>query len=74
MRPLLYEEDPFVGFSSRVQLFEKKKLSDGKTYMVSAKNKIDWFNPQHFPVEKPPRTYRVFCLGGSTTYGRPLPE
>jgi hypothetical protein len=32
------------------------------------------FNAQQFPREKAPRTTRIFCLGGSTTYGRPYDD
>jgi Flp pilus assembly protein TadD len=42
--------------------------------MSTSHAKLLWFNPQSFPAEKPADTYRVFCLGGSTTYGRPYDD
>ncbi len=67
VRPLLYQNDPYVGFSSQVPLFVKS----GKE-MVTAENKTKWFNEQNFPRKKDGKTIRIFCLGGSTTYGRPF--
>ena len=69
--PVLYEKDPYVGFSSHIPLFAEQRSSDGKTYMVTAKNKLVYFNPQQFALDKDTDTYRIFCVGGSTTYGRP---
>ena len=74
VQPILYDEDPFVGFSSRVPLCVPHAGPDGQTYMVTAKNKLDFFNPQKFLKDKPSRTYRIFCMGGSTTYGRPYDD
>ena len=37
----------------------------------SARNRLAYFNAQRFSANKAPRTFRIFCLGGSTTYGRP---
>tara|TARA_R110002167_G_scaffold8292_5_gene38454 strand:- start:588 stop:2564 length:1977 start_codon:yes stop_codon:yes gene_type:complete len=39
--------------------------------MVLKHYKPGMFNDQQFPVNKSPNTYRIFCLGGSTTFGRP---
>ncbi|TXT20083.1 MAG: hypothetical protein FD138_4273, partial [Planctomycetota bacterium] len=33
-----------------------------------------YFNLQKFPVRKTARSYRIFCLGGSTTYGHPYDD
>lgn len=74
VRPALEQEDPYVGFASNVPLFVERPRLDGKTYHVTAENKVDWFNVQYFPVKKPKETYRIFCLGGSTTYGRPYDD
>ena len=41
---------------------------------VTAQSKLPLFNKQRFSIEKNPRTVRIFCLGGSTTYGRPYDE
>jgi tetratricopeptide (TPR) repeat protein len=71
VRPLLYDEDPYVGFSSTVPLFVERTGEDGIRVMATAENRLHLFNRQQFPVRKSPGTYRIFCLGGSTTYGHP---
>lgn len=71
VNPGLSEEDPLVGFSSRIPLFVEGIMPDGSTAMVTARNKTKFFNAQRFPKVKQRRTFRVFCMGGSTTYGRP---
>lgn len=63
--------DRFVGFSSRLPLFEPATDEDGQEILRTAENKLHWFNYQSFPRTKPPGTKRVFCMGGSTTYGHP---
>ncbi|MEJ2034155.1 MAG: tetratricopeptide repeat protein [Deltaproteobacteria bacterium] len=68
VKPALETEDPFVGFASNVPLFVP---APGGEKLVTADNKLNYFNSQSFPREKAPTTYRIFCLGGSTTYGRP---
>lgn len=60
-------EDPFVGFSRINPLYTVK---DG--IASTAPNRLKYFNQVSFPVKKPAETTRVFCLGGSTTYGRPF--
>ena len=70
IRPVFYEEDPYVGFSAYSPLFIKEQ-SGGHTVMTTAPNKLDFFNSQQFAKREPAGTYRIFCLGGSTTYGRP---
>jgi tetratricopeptide (TPR) repeat protein len=42
--------------------------------MTTAPNKLAWFNRQSFPRHKEAQTFRVFCLGGSTTYGHPYDD
>jgi len=71
VRPILATEDPFVGFESKIPLFVERFQPDGATVMETAENKRSLFNKQTFPKHKPRGTYRIFCLGGSTTYGRP---
>jgi len=66
VQPVSQEDDPFVGFALNVPLF-----IPSQGVMTTAPNKKDFFNQQSFSKEKPPNTYRIFCLGGSTTYGRP---
>lgn len=68
----LYERtDPYVGFSGYSPLFVEKKTMDGEKVFATADTKINWFNYQQFPVSKANGVTRMFCLGGSTTYGRP---
>jgi len=74
VRPLLYSEDPFVGFESNIPLFVEQAGSDGRAVLATARNKLEWFNAQQFPRHKGANTYRIFCLGGSTTYGRPYTD
>jgi tetratricopeptide (TPR) repeat protein len=71
IRPALVDDDPYVGFASHVPLFVPRQRADGAVEMVTADNKLPWFNPQRFLRDKPAGTFRIFCLGGSTTYGRP---
>ena len=74
VRPALQDEDPYVGFSSRIPLFVSERDDDGVEYLVTAPNKQPIFNPQRFPRAKAPNTHRVFCVGGSTTFGKPYDD
>ncbi len=74
VEPVLRSEDPFVGFVSNVPLFVEATDADGRKILTTAENKLVFFNRQQFPREKAPETYRIFCLGGSTTYGRPYDD
>ncbi len=67
-------EDPYVGFASWSPLFVEKTDEAGRTVMATAENKLEWFNRQTFPRAKLDNGYRIFCLGGSTTYGRPYDD
>lgn len=69
VKPALEAKDPFVGFASNVPLF----VRDGDR-MKTASNRRDFFNAQSFSAAKAPGTVRIFCLGGSTTYGRPYDD
>lgn len=60
--------DPYVGFSEIHPLFVKDDA--GENYVVP-KSRRGYFQKQSFPVEKPPGSFRVFCFGGSTVWGRP---
>ena len=66
--------DPFVGFSKQQPLFELHQAPSGQRERRTAPGKLVWFNPQSFPDPKPQKTRRVFCLGGSTTFGRPFSD
>lgn len=74
VEPILQARDPFVGFSSQVPLFQSERGADGTTWMVTSPTKLVWFNHQAFPASKAKGTKRVFCVGGSTTYGRPYDD
>jgi tetratricopeptide (TPR) repeat protein len=72
VRPVLFEEDPYVGFSSTSPLFVEGAGSGGAE-LVTAANKGTLFNRQRFPADKGD-AFRIFCVGGSTTYGRPYDD
>lgn len=42
--------------------------------MTTAANKLSYFNAQTFKKSKASGTFRIFCLGGSTTFGRPFDD
>ena len=71
VEPRAYESDPYVGFSGYAPLFEERKALDGTAVMVRSSAKSSLFNLQRFPRVKPKGATRIFCVGGSTTYGRP---
>ncbi len=71
VEPVLYEDDPYVGFSSAVPHFVEAKAPDGSAVLATAGNKLRLFHRQSFSRAKADGTTRIFCLGGSTTYGRP---
>jgi len=48
-------------------------VQEGDEYRTRVEKKT-YFNAQSFPVKKTPGTYRIFCLGGSTTYGHPYAD
>jgi tetratricopeptide (TPR) repeat protein len=74
VQPALQNEDPFVGFASNAPLFVSSPGANGKQLLATAPNKKDFFNRQSFAQPKAPNTYRIFTLGGSTTYGRPYDD
>ncbi len=69
--PRSYDSDPYVGFSGYAPLFEERKAVDGTVVMVRSSSKRSLFNLQRFPRDRPDGSTRIFCVGGSTTYGRP---
>jgi len=74
IRPFVDTHDPFVGFASNLPLFVEAEANDGRAVMTTAPNKLAYFNKQSFPLRKANDTCRIFCLGGSTTYGRPYTD
>ena len=65
--------DPYLGFCKTSRLFHPTQ-KDGQPFFETAGSKLLYFNPQSFPQEKLQKTRRVFCLGGSTTFGRPYDD
>ncbi len=74
VEPAVDLRDPFVGFAGSSPVFVPDSNSGDAPRMVTAPNKLAWFNQQSFSSRKPAGTRRVFCLGGSTTYGRPYDD
>jgi tetratricopeptide (TPR) repeat protein len=74
LHPLLYREDPYVGFADHVPLFVKETGAGGEALLVTAPNKRRFFNTRRFRAVKPRGARRIFCVGGSTTYGRPYDD
>ena len=72
--PRAYEEDPYVGFSGRAPLFVEARQADGSIVMERSPAKASLFNMQRFPKIKAAGTTRIFCMGGSTTYGHPYED
>jgi tetratricopeptide (TPR) repeat protein len=70
VRPLALTEDPLVGFSSRQPLFVEDAAT-GSAILKTNPAKLTHFNAQSFPREKPDGAFRIFAVGGSTTYGHP---
>ncbi|HLP40740.1 MAG TPA: hypothetical protein VK465_04470, partial [Fibrobacteria bacterium] len=71
VRPLALTEDPMVGFSSLQPLFVERTGADGSPEFVTNPTKLNHFNAQRFPAKKRDGVYRIFAVGGSTTYGHP---
>ena len=72
VRPVLLTEDPLVGFAENIPLFVEATRPDGKDVFRTAPYHLRMFNYQEFPGEKAGNSYRIFCMGGSTTHGRPF--
>jgi len=61
-------DDPYVTFSNPSPLFVADATG---AQFETAPNRLVAFRRQSFAARKPPDTFRVFCLGGSTVQGRP---
>ena len=46
--PVLYDEDPYVGFASSIPLFVEGVDDAGEIQMVTADNRLNLFNEQRF--------------------------
>ena len=64
---LLEQEDPFRGFSGLVKVFQR----EGPIYRTQPATRGLTFNDQSFLAEKPANGLRLFCLGGSSSFGFP---
>jgi tetratricopeptide (TPR) repeat protein len=64
---LIQREDPFRGFSRLVTVFER----EGDMFRTHRATRGSTFNDQSFAAEKGPGGIRIFCLGGSSSYGYP---
>lgn len=69
VQPMYLTRDPYVGFVPGVRLF----VREGDQYRTNP-SKLGYFNAQQFPVEKEAGAFRVFTLGGSTTFGHPYKD
>ncbi len=71
VRPESETTDRFVGFSRHLPLFQLTMDAQGVETFATSESKLHWFNYQSFPKKKSATTKRIFCMGGSTTYGHP---
>jgi tetratricopeptide (TPR) repeat protein len=71
VKPLSLTEDPYFGFANGQPLFLKKTGPGGVEVYETNPVKLSHFNFQSFPAKKAKGTFRIFTLGGSTTYGHP---
>ena len=71
VQPISLTEDPLVGFSEGMQPLFVETPTEAGMFMRTHPAKLSHFNLQSFPRKKPEGSYRIFTVGGSTTYGRP---
>ena len=64
-----FSGDPLIDASNLEPLFEPDP--DNSTLRRIGNSRLDLFCPAEFEVEKPPGMFRIFALGGSTTFGEP---
>jgi tetratricopeptide (TPR) repeat protein len=72
--PRTENADPFVGFAGDQPLFMPEVSAGQGEWLETSNGKLELFNYQRFPRHKVEGTFRIFCLGGSTTYGRPYDD
>lgn len=72
VKPASLGRDPYAGFTPSIPHFLDEKGPDGTERLSVAPSKLEYLNAQSFARKKPPGTYRIVCLGGSTTDGRPF--
>ena len=71
VKPLALTEDAHFGFDAAPPLFIPKTDGVGPDSLVTNPVHLTHFNHQAFPARKAPGTFRIFALGGSTTFGHP---
>ena len=64
---LIEREDPAKGFSGLVDVF----VPDGDVHRTRQYQRARTFNKQSFLTDKPANGLRIFCLGGSSSFGFP---
>jgi tetratricopeptide (TPR) repeat protein len=74
VQPQSRARDPLETFSSRAPLYVEGRGVTDKEWRTTAPARLEWFNQQDFSDPKDANTFRVFVLGGSTTYGRPYDD
>lgn len=72
VEPAWLTEDPYAGFSRHIPHFVSEAGPDGQAVLAVSPTKSRVLNPQRFTARKADGVYRIVCLGGSTTYGRPF--
>ena len=67
--------DPFVGFASRAHLYEAVPEATADlspaALLETTPERRRWVHHTRFTPDKPHGQFRIFSIGGSTTYGRP---
>lgn len=69
VEPLSSARDPYEGFSRSARVFERE--ASGEWFRTTPRAVRHSFNPQRFWATKPANGFRVFVLGGSSSYGFP---
>lgn len=72
VQPAYCQRDPYAGFTPQVPHFQVETNAGGEAIVTVVPKKRESLNEQTFPRKKQPGTYRIVCLGGSATYGRPF--
>lgn len=74
VRPLGVADDPYVEFADNRPVYVQRTKLGEEPVITTSPRKLAFFNPQQFSAEKERGVFRIFCLGGSTTYGRPYDD
>jgi tetratricopeptide (TPR) repeat protein len=65
-------QDPYIVFTDSLSVLSKTEINGRERYKFHNPKVYRALNVT-FPVRKPPRTVRIFCLGGSAAAGWPHP-